>query len=130
MKRIQLSDSRNTFVKGMFFSALLALALCLFPASGLAQIAGTGSIQGTISDPTGAVLPNATVTITNDATQAKHSAVTGNNGLYSFPNINIGTYTLTATAQGFKTYSQRNVILEVGSSISINVSMPVGAANE
>ena len=92
-----------------------------------AQLAGTASIQGTVTDSTGALLPNAAVTLINEATQVKHAATTDSAGAYTFPNIEVGTYSLTVGAQGFETYSKTNIVLEVGSSISQNVGMKVGA---
>jgi hypothetical protein len=56
--------------------------------------------------------------------------VTGGNGLYSFPNLDIGTYTLDVVSQGFEHYSQSNIVLEVGSSIAINVAMTVGRTDQ
>jgi hypothetical protein len=106
------------------------IAIFSFVASGSCQLAGTGSIQGTIADSTGAVIQNATVTATNVATQVKKVAVTGGNGLYSFPNMDIGTYTLEVAVQGFEHYSQSNIVLEVGSSIAINVAMTVGRTDQ
>lgn len=117
-------------MRGHWLVALFAAAMLLFTATGKAQIAGTASIQGTVTDPSGAVIPNAPVTVVDAATQVKHTTLSGQNGLYSFPNINIGTYNLTVTAPGFKTYSQHNIVLEVGSSIGINVTMPVGEASQ
>ena len=116
---------------GRRFGALFALAILFLAAiAGNAQISGTGSIQGTVSDSTGAVIANASVTLTNDATQVNRAVNSGRDGLYSFPNIDIGTYTLAVTSPGFKTYNQERIILEVGSSIGINVSLTVGATSE
>jgi hypothetical protein len=103
-------------------------ALLLATATGNCQTAGTGSIQGTISDSTGAILQNAPVTLTNTATQVQHATKSGADGLYSFPNIPIGVYTLDVSTPGFEYYSQAGIVLEVGSSIGINVSMTVGQA--
>jgi len=86
---------------GWYCAALLALAVLLLPLAAVAQISGTGSIQGSVSDSTGALIASASVTITNDATQVKRTVVSGRDGLYSFPNIDIGTYTLTVVALGF-----------------------------
>jgi hypothetical protein len=113
------------------FGAVFALAMFLLTATmASAQVSGTASVQGTILDSSGAVLPGATVTITNDATQVKRVVPSGRDGLYSFPNIDIGTYTLTVVASGFKTYDQQHIILEVGSSIGVNVTLTVGATTE
>jgi hypothetical protein len=112
------------------FTLFLGVALSLSAAVGNAQISGTGSIQGTVADSTGATVTNAQVTLTNTATQVKRTINSGTNGLFSFPNIDIGTYDLTVTATGFKAYSQKGIILEVGSSLGINVGLTVGATTE
>ena len=78
---------------------------CSLPAAN-AQTAGTGSIQGAVADQTGAVLQNASVTITNTATDVQHKTTSGADGLYSFPNVPIGVYTLDVSASGFERYSQ------------------------
>jgi hypothetical protein len=95
-----------------------------------AQVAGTGNIQGTIADQTGAVIANATVTLTEMSTQVKHTSQTDGSGVYVFPNITIGTYSLGVASPGFETYTQTGIVLEVGSSISINVNMTVGRADQ
>ena len=109
---------------------LALLLVVLLPLAAAAQISGTGSIQGTVADTSGAVIPGATVTLTNVAKQVTRTATSGANGLYSFPNAEIGTYNLTVTAQGFKTYSQQNIILEVGSNIGVNVALTIGSTTE
>lgn len=111
-----------------FFIPLFAILLS--PSYVVAQTAGTGSIQGSVSDATGAVVPNSTVVLTETATQVKHTATSGEKGLYSFPNLPIGTYSLDVAASGFSHYVQSNVVLEVGSSISINATMAVGSADQ
>ena len=113
-----------------WLAVVFCLAIIAFPTSSYSQLAGTGNIQGTIVDATGAIIANATVTATNVATQVKHTAVTGGNGFYSFPNLDIGTYTVEVTAQGFEHYSQSNIVLEVGSSIAVNVGMTVGRTDQ
>ena len=94
------------------------------------QQAGTGSIQGSVADSTGAFIENATVTATNIATQVKRISTTSANGLYSFPNLGIGTYTVDVTAQGFEQYRQTNIVLEVGSSIAVNIALTVGRTDQ
>ncbi len=95
-----------------------------------AQIAGTANVQGTVSDSTGAVVPNATVTMTNQDTQIQQTTKTDGSGVYAFPDIPAGHYRLTASVAGFKTYVQPNVILEVGSNISINPVLQVGSQQQ
>ena len=69
-----------------------------------AQIAGAGNIQGTVSDSSGAVVSNATITATETSTQVKHTSKTDKSGVYVFPGLPIGTYNLGVTAAGFETY--------------------------
>ena len=100
--------------------AVSVTAFTLIPAGVRAQIAGTANIQGTVSDPTGAVVAHASVALTNEATQVKRTTVSDASGVYLFPGVPIGTYNLTVAAPGFKTYEQKGIVLEVGSSIAIN----------
>src|SRR5438067_2049468 len=111
-------------------SSLLLLALLLVVGLAVhAQVAGTASIQGSVADPSGAVLPNVTIVLTNTSTQVQRSTTTDSSGVYSFPNIDIGTYNMTVTAQGFQTYTRTGIVLEVGSNTAINIPMKVGAAD-
>lgn len=105
-----------------------AVAL-LFVAGASAQIAGTANIAGTVSDSTGAVIPNASVTLTSQATQVKRTTTSNGAGSYLFPGIPIGRYNIEVAAPGFKTYVQTGIVLEVGSNISINPSLSIGAAD-
>jgi hypothetical protein len=108
----------------------LGIAMMVLPLRGNSQIAGTGSIQGSVADPTGAALSNATVTAVNSATHVKHAVTTDGNGLYSLPNLSIGTYGVEVAAQGFNHYRQSDIVLDVGSSIAVNIVMKVGAMEQ
>ncbi|HEU4634809.1 MAG TPA: carboxypeptidase regulatory-like domain-containing protein [Edaphobacter sp.] len=110
----------------LFLLALLPLVLL---PKAWAQAAGTASVQGTVTDSTGATVPNAQVTIKQTATGVTRSSTTDSQGLYSFPNVAVGPYSLTITAAGFQTFTQTGV-LEVGNSLSINPHLQVGAATE
>ena len=105
------------------------MTVLLFAANGYSQLAGTGNIQGTVSDSTGAVVANAAVTLTDQATQVKRTAVSNSAGNYLFPGIPIDTYNLQVAAPGFKTYEQTGIVLEVGSNIAVNATLAVGAAD-
>jgi hypothetical protein len=95
-----------------------------------AQVAGTGTIQGSVADSTGAVIPNAAVVLTDNSTQVKRTAKTDSAGTYVFPNIVVGTYSLNVTAPGFEGYTKTGNVLEVGSNIAINVTMTVGRQDQ
>jgi hypothetical protein len=105
------------------------MTVLLFATNGFSQLAGTGNIQGTVTDSTGAVIPNATVTLTDQATGVKRTAVSNSAGDYLFPGIPISTYNLQVAATGFKTYEQTGIVLEVGSNIAVNATMSIGAAD-
>jgi len=124
-KRFQPIMMLNAWFVTFFFIVLL-----LFAANGNAQTAGTGNIQGVVADSSGAVIQGATVTAVNIATQTKHEAKTEGNGLFSFPNLAIGTYSVEVTAAGFERYRQSNIVLDVGSSIAINPVMKIGGASQ
>ncbi len=126
---MQLTAS-NRFSITRLFSLLSGIVVVFSAAIGSSQISGTGSIQGSVADATGAVIPEAGIVLTNIATGVARNTVSSHTGLYSFPNIDIGTYTMTVTAPGFKTYDQQRIILEVGSSIGINVVMTVGETSQ
>jgi hypothetical protein len=114
---------------GPRFTALCVTILLLFSAQMKSQIAGTANVQGAVQDSSGAVIPNAIVTITDSSTRVNHSAKTDSAGVYAFPGLITGTYSLSVTAPGFQTYERTGIVLEIGSSIAINVVLKVGAAN-
>ncbi|HEX3969643.1 MAG TPA: carboxypeptidase-like regulatory domain-containing protein [Edaphobacter sp.] len=122
--------SNGSGMVNRWLAVVVCIVIFLFAARSKAQVAGTGSIQGSVADATGAVIQSATVTATNVATQVKHIAVTTGDGLYSFPNLDIGNYTVDVAAQGFEHYTHSNIVLEVGSSIAINVAMTVGRTDQ
>ena len=97
------------------------------PAS--AQTAGTASIQGTVTDPTGAAIPNAKVTLTNTDTGTARNTVSDGSGLYSLPNVPVGPYSFTVAATGFQGFTQKGV-LEVGNNTQINAPLTVGSSSE
>jgi hypothetical protein len=113
------------------FTCLLGLAaFATAPCVTRAQIAGTANIQGTVADSSGAVVANANVALVDEATQVRRTTVSSGGGVYLFPSVPVGTYDLTVAAPGFKTYAQRGIVLEVGSSIAINPVLAVGAASQ
>lgn len=128
-----MSANRWPFASGrllLSLSALVFLIATLAAPGALAQLAGGGNINGTVSDPSGAVIPNAQVTLTEESTGVKHTTTTTSGGVFGFPNIPVGTYDLAVTSAGFKKYSQTHIVLEVGGDIGINVKMQVGAATQ
>jgi hypothetical protein len=114
------------------FRALFAFLLTLsLSANVFAQSqAANGSIEGTVADPSGGVLPGVTVTVTNTDTGAVRSVITNEAGLYRAPLLPLGTYTVTAELQGFKKFEQVGVTLAAGQTATINVALSVGEVSE
>ncbi|HYY42105.1 MAG TPA: carboxypeptidase-like regulatory domain-containing protein [Pyrinomonadaceae bacterium] len=109
-------------------TALLLLALaCL---SAFAQGASSGSLAGTVTDPSGAVVANASVVVRSNATNQEFTAQTADNGTFNVPSLASGMYTVTVTAQGFKQAVVQNVKVDVGTPSSINLALEVGAVND
>ena len=108
----------------------LALVLCLFlPTVSPAQGTG-GRILGRIADPTGAVLSGVKVTATNDATSVGVDTVSNDSGDYVFPNLPVGTYSLSFDQTGFKNIVRHSITLDVNQVITLNTTMQVGRAQE
>ncbi|MBV9084303.1 MAG: TonB-dependent receptor, partial [Acidobacteriaceae bacterium] len=95
-----------------------------------AQIGGTGSIQGTLTDPSGAAIPGATVTATNTKTNIKTAQETTAAGLYTIAALPAGEYALTATATGFQSVTQEHVLVDALAVVTVNLSLQVGAVGE
>jgi len=104
------------------------VAILLLEVPARAQVAGAGNVQGTVTDTSGAVIPGATVTLTDVKTQVRSRTQTDKSGVFAFPNIDISTYNLSVSATGFETYEQTGIVLEVGSSITVNPTLAVGRA--
>ncbi|MBV9264690.1 MAG: TonB-dependent receptor [Acidobacteriaceae bacterium] len=90
----------------------------------------TGTVQGTIADATGAIIPNATITITNQATDEKHLLHTDTAGLYSLPSLQPGSYRLEVGATGFQTEVVNDLLIAVGSTTTQNFTLHVGASSQ
>lgn len=126
MRQIKFRHWRSVIARQIFVAALLILTACTLHA----QLAGTGTIQGTVTDSSGAVVPNAKVTLTNTASGTTKVTQSNNVGAFLFPNVQIANYTLRASASGFETFVQTNIVLEVGSNIAIDPKLAVGAADK
>ena len=113
-----------------FLSIVCAATLVLWAGVGAFAQAGRGGINGLISDPSGAIIPGASVTAENRATAVKVSTVATAAGLYSFVSLSPGVYDLTATAKGFDTVVQKNVTVSVDQVTTANIALHVGSVNE
>lgn len=89
-----------------------------------------GTITGFVKDPTGAVVPNAKVTIKSEATNEEHTVATDSGGHYVVPNLLPGNYTMTATAPGFKQFISTHNNLQANSTLELDGNLAVGQTNE
>ena len=110
-------------------TALLFATLFLLSTLPLAAQTATGTILGTVSDETGAVIPNAAVTITNKETSAARTTTANAEGLYSAPSLLAGDYEVRVEVQGFRTVVRDAQVL-AGTSTTVNVSLSLGATQE
>ena len=114
--------------KTLFGSTVLAILLCLIlTCTASAQTIVTRGFSGTITDPTGAIVPEATLTLTNSSTGESFVSTSTATGGYAFSLLKSGDYTLVIKKDGFKTTSRKVSVL-LGQNLTINIAMELGAS--
>ena len=103
-----------------FLLPAVFLANCLY-----AQTTGAGTITGTITDPSGAVIPAASVAVKNTATQAERALTTNEAGIYVAQFLQPGAYEITVTKAGFDKTVRTGLTLQVGQTLTVNFSLAV-----
>lgn len=122
MARLLVHIRRRVFVPAL-------LALLALPAMAGAQ--GTlGSVAGVVRDASDAVLPGATVTLSNPSTGFSQTEIANEIGAFNFPQLAVGTYKLTVELEGFKTANYDNVVINVGQTYSVSAKLEIGARTE
>lgn len=111
------------FLLRLSIVSLLATLLCVAQTS-------TSTLTGTIYDNSGAVVAGAVVTVTNDGTGVVQKQLTNSAGLFAFPSIGVGTYTVTVEMSGFKTSRRTNVVLEVNTPMAVPITLELGDTRE
>ena len=104
------------------------LLLFLLPA--LLHAAVTGSLSGTVQDATGAVIPNAAVTVTNVAQGIQTKTTSNAKGAYAFPSLAVGQYDLNVDAGGFKPEKRTGIVVDTDSAIQVDISLTVAERRE
>src|SRR5665213_2978360 len=110
--------------------ATSCIALFVTAGFALAQVGGTGSIQGTVSDPSGAVVAGATVTAAKVATGTAVVRKTTDAGFYVLPLLRAGDYTVTVNASGFQSLRQEKIVLDALQTLGLNLQLQVGSATQ
>ena len=109
---------------------LCLLFLSVVGPSCLEAQQGRGTISGTVSDPSGAAVPDASVAITNVRTNATFTTQTNAEGLYTAPGLAVGDYIVSAERQGFKRAVRKGVTLQVDQKAHVNLTMDVGGITD
>jgi hypothetical protein len=119
--------SRRVSIRPVIQLLALCLVLC---AAQYALAQANAGITGTVVDTTGAVIPDANVTVTNEGTSASSKAVTSSSGTYTFTGLIPGSYSISVEKSGFKKAVQNHINVEVSTTSTINFSMTSGAVSE
>ncbi len=118
----------NTFAKVAHLC--IAVAVCLtFSIAAFAQ-SDVGTITGFVRDQTGAIVPNAKVTIKSEATNEEHTVTTDTAGHYAVTNLLPGSYTMDAEANGFKKFESTHNVLQANSTVALDGNLAVGQTTE
>jgi len=121
----------NRHVLAWILRSILAVAvLTAFSVRSLQAQVDTGSITGTVTDPSGAVVGGAKVTLTNEGTGTSLTTTTSADGVYDFSPVRIGSYKLDASASGFKKEVQTHVVVDVSARVQTNFKLQPGAITE
>jgi len=125
MQRSQGTALSNRSIVHALFLFVLLLAV-VWPAN--AQ--STATLQGTVTDPAGAAVPNAKIVATNDATGVQTETATDSSGAYLIPSLQIGLYKLEITASGFQKIVLTGLKLDVATTVTKNVSLTIGNSSQ
>ncbi|MGA8406045.1 MAG: carboxypeptidase-like regulatory domain-containing protein [Candidatus Acidiferrales bacterium] len=126
----------NVFANGRSFlrklairAALLVAALLIFLPRAQAQL--SGSLSGTVTDPSGSVVPNAKITLTNQASKEQREVTSNKDGYFAFAAVLPGTYSVKVEAPSFKTWQQTDIIMHPGNTRSVSgIQLEVGTASQ
>src|ERR1700733_454143 len=103
---------------------------CLFPVGLQAQNISTAELHGAVHDPSGAVIPNATITIADASKGFSRSTTSDGQGNYLMVLLPPGTYTVTVTSPGFNKLVESNIVLTIGEQAQLPLNLPVGAVDQ
>ena len=119
---------RPTRVRLFFVTALVLFAGSVASMQG--QTSGTGSIEGTVSDPTGSVVAGATITATDTSTGVKTTGTTTGSGRFVISLLQPGTYDVTVAAEGFSTLTQQHIVVDALANVALNPKLAIGQASQ
>ena len=114
----------------VFRNSLLLLLCILLLGTGLVWASITGSISGIVTDSSGSVMPDATITATNTQTGIRSVVKTDGKGFYNLPDLAVGTYNLQVEQKGFKTFEKDGIVIDANAAIRVDVQLEVGTIAE
>ena len=121
---------RNFSRRFKSFCCITLTSFCLLLVPGAFGQVDEGSITGLVQDPTGAVIPNAKVTLLNTDQGLSVVTNTDSGGVYTFSPVRIGNYSVSATSAGFSVTTQEHVNVAVSQNVRVNIELKTGAATE
>jgi hypothetical protein len=124
------SSTVRVWAGRLAIATVACLALILFGANSTFAQFDTGAVLGTVTDASGAAVSGATVTLANEGTNVSVTFTTGADGAFKFTPVRIGSYKVTVTLQGFQTAVQRDVTVNVGQSVVVDVALKPGSVSE
>ena len=122
--------ARRVLSCASLLGCLLAVIFLVSASSAFAQLAGNGAISGTVTDPSGAVIPNATITVVAADTNQTTIRQSTSAGDYDVTPLPPGNYKVSVQAPGFETYVQASIAVNALETVSLNVKMTIGAAGQ
>jgi hypothetical protein len=118
---------RSTW-KALFSSVFAALLMLWLPFAVAQQ--NTGGVRGEVKDSQGASIPHAQVILTNESTKVARTTVTNDTGIYAFGALDPGTYKVTVSLKGFKTFDAADNVVTLGATTTVDASLSAGGSNE
>ena len=122
--------AHRSFSAHLIRIAAVLLGVCVLSTYAIAQTASTGALAGTVTDPSDAVVPGATIKVVNTATGDTHTFVSQSNGSYLAPFLPPGTYSVAASKNGFSTVTFTGVSISVAETSTLNVKLQVGTISQ
>ena len=107
-----------------------AILIMLLGTGMTARAQDNATINGTVTDASGAVVPNSSISLTNPATGQVRESVSNSAGAYRFANVGVGTYTLVASAAGFQKYTKTDIVVNVAATLEEDVTLAVGSQGQ
>ncbi|HEY1803412.1 MAG TPA: carboxypeptidase regulatory-like domain-containing protein, partial [Terracidiphilus sp.] len=125
--RLKMGKAKRSWRTAVWLLMVLGLTAGI-PAA-MAQ-SGRGTLSGSVKDPTGAIIPGATLDLRETSTGSLYAAKSNGQGLFTFPELPPGTYSLAVTSPGFESYTQNGITVSVGSTAEAQAILKVGAATQ